>query len=47
MNIPPLVKQLGEAYNVGPMWLGQLWDSELVDTMYNNSKDTKNGTREN
>ena len=34
-----IIKQHGNFNGSGPMWLGRLWDKELVDKMYSNMPD--------
>jgi len=38
-EVNKLIEQHGIFQNSGPMWLGNLWDKELVDKMYSNMPD--------
>jgi tRNA (guanine26-N2/guanine27-N2)-dimethyltransferase len=40
-KVDSIIKQLGEAFKVGPMWLGNLWDENIVDKMFKKSKEKK------
>ncbi len=38
-EVDNIIKQHNYFKNSGPMWLGKLWDKELVDKMYSNNPD--------